>query len=258
MTYDFIIVGGGSAGRCWPTGSPPRAQPGAAAEAGQDTPHGKIPPEVLDSYPGTAYFDPRFHWTQLKVRTEVVSHNNPHESPPPLRKYEQARILGGGSSINGQLANRGAPGRLRGVGGARRARLGLGGRAALLQEGRARHGLRRAAARQGGAHPRAAHLPGAVDRACQGLGRGLHKAGFEYLPDQNGEWRDGYYPITISNAYERRVSAAIGYLDPGTRQRPNLKISTDTQVAELLFEGKRCVGVVAHVRARARSSGRAR
>jgi 5-(hydroxymethyl)furfural/furfural oxidase len=31
---------------------------------------------------------------------------------------------------------------------------------------------------------------------------------------------DGYYPIAISNAYERRVSAAIGYLDPATRQRP--------------------------------------
>ena len=30
-------------------------------------------------------------------------------SRPPLRKYEQARVLGGGSSINGQMANRGAP-----------------------------------------------------------------------------------------------------------------------------------------------------
>jgi 5-(hydroxymethyl)furfural/furfural oxidase len=73
-------------------------------------------------------------------------------------------------------------------------------------------------------------------------------AGFEYLPDQNGEWRNGYYPIAISNAYERRVSAAIGYLDPGTRQRRNLTIATDTQVSELLFEGRRCVGVVAHAK----------
>ena len=30
-------------------------------------------------------------------------------SAPSPRKYEQARVLGGGSSINGQLANRGAP-----------------------------------------------------------------------------------------------------------------------------------------------------
>jgi 5-(hydroxymethyl)furfural/furfural oxidase len=73
-------------------------------------------------------------------------------------------------------------------------------------------------------------------------------AGFEYLPDQNGEWKNGYYPIVISNAYERRVSAAIGYLDPATRQRANLTIATDTQVSELLFEGTRCIGVVAHIR----------
>ena len=45
-------------------------------EAGQDTPHGQVPPEILDSYPGTAYFDPRFHWTDLKVHTEVISHSS--------------------------------------------------------------------------------------------------------------------------------------------------------------------------------------
>ena len=73
------------------------------------------------------------------------------------------------------------------------------------------------------------------------------EAGYDYLPDQNGEFRDGYFPITISNAYERRVSSAIGYLDPGTRLRDNLSISTNTRVRELLFEGSRCVGVKALV-----------
>jgi cation diffusion facilitator CzcD-associated flavoprotein CzcO len=86
MTHDFIIVGGGSAGSV--LANRLSAKSGTQVlllEAGQDTPHGKILPEVLDSYPGTAYFDPRFHWTKLKVRTEVVSHNNPAESPPPRR-----------------------------------------------------------------------------------------------------------------------------------------------------------------------------
>src|SRR6185437_12402457 len=75
-------------------------------------------------------------------------------------------------------------------------------------------------------------------------------AGWKYILDQNAAWQDGYFPITISNAYERRVSAAIGYLDPGTRLRENLTISTDTQVAELIFEGHTCVGVKAVVSGR--------
>ena len=110
MIYDYIIVGGGSAGSVLANRLSARsANKVLLCEAGQDTPHGKIPPEILDSYPGTAYLDRRFHWTELKVTTEVLSHNNPDATRPPLRKYEQARVLGGGSSINGQLANRGAP-----------------------------------------------------------------------------------------------------------------------------------------------------
>ena len=251
MSYDYIIVGGGSAGSVMANRlSAPGANRVLVCEAGQDTPEGRVPPELLDSYTGTAYFDPRFHWTELKVHTGVISHNNPETDRPALRKYEQARVLGGGSSINGQLANRGAPGdyaewEARGA-------AGWGWRDVLPYFKK----IERDLDFDGPFHGKEGRIP--VRRIFPDLWNGHAKAtaaafeaaGFHYLPDQNGEFRDGYFPIAISNAYDRRVSAAIGYLDPATRLRPNLSISTSTIVTGLLFEGARCIGVRALVAGR--------
>ncbi len=58
--------------------------------------------------------------------------------------------------------------RLRRVGGARGGRVELERRAALFQKGRARHGFRRAVARQGRPHPGPPHLSRYVERPRQG------------------------------------------------------------------------------------------
>jgi 5-(hydroxymethyl)furfural/furfural oxidase len=250
MTYDYIIVGGGSAGSVMAHRlSAKSANQVLVCEAGQDTPDGQVPPEILDSYPGTAYFDPRFHWQELRVHTEVISHNRPEERPA-LRKYEQARVLGGGSSINGQLANRGAPSdydewEAKGA-------QGWNWNAVLPYFKKVERDLDFDGPWHGkdGRIPVRRILPDNWCGHAKAAAEAFKAAGYDFIEDQNGEYKDGYFPITISNLYDRRVSAAIGYLDNGTRRRPNLTISAETQVSELLFEGTKCVGVKALVKGR--------
>jgi 5-(hydroxymethyl)furfural/furfural oxidase len=246
--YDKIIVGGGSAGSVLAHRlSAKSANKVLLCEAGQDTPPGNEPPEIRDSYSGMAYFDPRFHWTELKVTTQVVSHNNPEEDRPPLRKYEQARVLGGGSSINGQLANRGAPTdyeewEARGA-------AGWSWKDVLPYFKKVERDLDF----DGPFHGKDGRIPVRRipqehwTRHAQAVAEACRLAGYTFLPDQNGEFAEGYFPVTHSNHAEQRVSAAMGYLDNETRRRANLTISTDTQVNELIFEGTRCVGVKAQV-----------
>jgi 5-(hydroxymethyl)furfural/furfural oxidase len=249
--YDTIIVGGGSAGSVLAHRlSAKSTNDILVLEAGQDTPPGQEPAEIRDSYSGTAYFDPRFHWTELKVTTQVVSHNNPEADRPPLRKYEQARVLGGGSSINGQLANRGAPTdydewEARGA-------AGWSWKDVLPYFRKVERDLDF----DGPFHGNEGRIPirripqAHWTRHAQAVVDACKLAGYPFLPDQNGEFVEGCFPITHSNKDEQRVSAAMGYLDSETRKRPNLTISTDTQVRELLFEGTRCVGVKASIAGR--------
>ncbi len=249
MEFDYIIVGGGSAGSVLANRLSARGTNQVlVCEAGEDTPPGKVPSEILDSYPGTAYLNDRFTWSNLKVTTEVISHNDQDAPKPPLRKYEQARILGGGSSINGQMANRGAPTdydewEARGAD-------GWNWEGVLpyfkkletdLDFNDKWHGkdgpipVRRVPEAHWSGHSRA-------------IFKTFKRANYKYLPDQNGFFEDGFFPITISNMEEQRVSASMGYLTADVRKRKNLHISTHTSVTELLFEDTRCVGVKALVK----------
>ena len=243
--FDYVIVGGGSAGCVLANRlSAPAGTRVLLIEAGRDTPPGRVPPEILDSYPRVAYFDPRNTWADLRVYLQPLPHNDPQR--PEARRYEQARIMGGGSSLNDMQANRGLPTDYDGW-----RDMGAAGWAwsDVLPYFRK---VERDLDYDGPMHGRDGRIP--VRRIMPDVWPGFSLAardafagaGYRDLVDQNAVFKDGFFPIAISNMDDQRVSSAIGYLDSETRQRPGLEIWPNTTLRALAVEDGHVVGV--HVR----------
>jgi len=243
MTYSHIIVGGGSSGAVMASRLSERSvNTVLLLEAGPDTPPGKEPATILDSYPGSAYLDARFVWTDRRV-TVAPRGNNPPGASPPLRRYEQGRVLGGSSAINGQMANRGVPWDYEEW--VRRGAAGWGWDDVLPYFRK----LENDRDFTGPLHGNDGPLPirrVPVDRwpgQAKAFSAALTEAGLPFLADQNGQFEDGHYPTTISNIDDHRVSVAMAWLTPAVRARKNLTIRTDATVESLLFDGARVTGV---------------
>jgi 5-(hydroxymethyl)furfural/furfural oxidase len=246
--YDYIIVGGGSAGSILASRLSARsANQVLLCEAGEDTPDGRVPEAILDSRSGFASGDPRFIWGQLRVTTEAMPHNDPDAPRPRLVRYEQVRVLGGGSSINGQLANRGAPHDYDEW--ERRGASGWRWETVLPYFKKVERDIDFDGPLHGteGRIPVRRVFPENWSDYAKAVAAAFKLSGYRYLPDQNGEFQDGYCPLAMSNLYDRRVSAAVAYLGAMVRQRDNLDVQTEAQISELLFEDTRCVGVRAAV-----------
>ncbi len=69
------------------------------------------------------------------------------------------------------------------------------------------------------------------------------EAGYPRTEDVNGYRQEGFAPFDRNIHRGRRLSAARAYLHPVMRKRRNLQIRTSTLVTRIHFEGRRAVGV---------------
>jgi choline dehydrogenase len=234
-TYDFVIVGGGSAGSALANRvSADPANRVLVLEAGRPD----YPWDVFIHMPAALTFPigSRFYDWMYESEPEPHMHG---------RRISHARgkVLGGSSSINGMIFQRGNPldyERWAAEPGMeswdyahclpyfRRMETCLA--ADLADEFRGHAGplvLERG--------PATSPLFGAWFEAVQ-------QAGYQLTDDVNGYRQEGFAPFDRNLHRGRRLSASRAYLHP-VMGRPNLDVRTRAFVSRVLFEGSRAVGV---------------
>lgn len=240
--FDIVVIGGGSAGCVMASRlSEDRATSVLLVEAGRDLVSGAVPPVVASPYPGRAYFNKDWTWPDLRVAMGADRNKNYGE---PSRYYEQAKILGGGSSINGIGANRGAPSDFDEW--AAQGATGWGWNDVLpffkKLETDLDYGENNIHGNSGPIPvkrlPRAKH-----SRFVRDVEATLHDKGYDLFDDQNGSWQEGLYPVATNlDAGDKRASTATTYLSNAVRARTNLTIWTDTTADRVLMDGRRATG----------------
>ncbi|RWK53122.1 GMC family oxidoreductase N-terminal domain-containing protein [Mesorhizobium sp.] len=156
-------------------------------------------------------------------------------------RYTQAKVIGGGSSINAQIYTRGnardydAWEKQEGL-------AGWGYRDLLPYFKRAENNQRYANDFHGDQGPLGVSNPIAPLPICEAYFRAGQEMGIPFNPDFNGIAQEGvgYYQLTQKDA--RRSSASVAYLRP-IRARKNLTVRTDVLVTRIVIDKGRAVGV---------------
>jgi choline dehydrogenase len=231
--YDFIIVGGGSAG-C------------ALANRLSADPSNRV--LVLEAGRKDAKWDFYIHMPAALTRPignrfyDWKYESEPEPFMGGRRIYHaRGKVLGGSSSINGMIFQRGNPLDLERWA----ADPGMDSWAyanCLPYYRRMETCLAGADEYRGGGGPLVLERGPATNPLFGAFFEAAQQAGYSLTPDVNGYRQEGFAKFDRNIRRGRRLSAARAYLHPVLR-RPNLTVETRAHVTRVLFDGTRAVGV---------------
>ena len=229
-TFDYIVVGGGTAGSIIVNRLSADGASVCLLEAGPKDRHPFI--HIPAGYIKNIY-SPKMTWN-FKSKPELATANRSFPLP-------QGRVLGGSSSINGLNYVRGQSADYDNW-----AQMGNTGWSYGDVLPYFKRSERRIGPGDDAVRGRDGEMPitdlDLIHPVCEAFIKGAAQMGIPRNPDYNSgdQAGTGYFQRTIHKGY--RYSAAKAFLRPA-RKRPNVDIHTNAQVAEILFEGTRANGV---------------
>jgi len=234
QSWDFIVVGGGTAGCAVANQLSQEGHRILLIEAGIDTAPGQVPEDIRDTFPAS-YSNPDYTWGSTPSLTTLSDGNT---KPTP---FFQAKVMGGGSSLMGMVALRGYPDDYD-----HWARMGATDWSwsdvrpefmALEDDAWPNHPDHS----MGGPIHIMRRGPEVWPPFCHALAQSMESRGLSHVSDMNTDFRDGYCTYPLSSTPNERVSSASAFLNSDVRSQ--LQVMACTEVLKLRWEKDRCIGV---------------